>query len=215
MRKKSFLLLICCLLLLLTIGCGDKGQHPEPQPTDQEVKQTETDDSEKPLTPEEELEAWVENSKALFLAQTRKLDGKQYVLVTYGEKEVDGYEVVITETKVKEDLVEVHVKFSEPAADQVVNDAVDYPYVLQEIEVTELPVTFIAAGAEQDVPKLVGIDYLKPIVAGSEKIKIFTPAPDAGVSHEFTVEGIVSLDEGNGAEQNKVQVPLRAVQAEK
>ena len=27
MRKK-LLLLICCLLLLLTIGCGDKGQHP-------------------------------------------------------------------------------------------------------------------------------------------------------------------------------------------
>ena len=155
MRKKSFLLLICCLLLLLTIGCGDKGQHPEPQPTDQEVKQTETDDSEKPLTPEEEVEAWVENSKALFLAQTRQLDGKQYVLVTYGE------EVMVMSwlpRQKNEDLVEVHVKFSEPAADQVVNDAVDYPYVLQEIEVTELPVTFIAAGAEQDVLKLVGID---------------------------------------------------------
>ena len=192
MRKKSFLLLICCLLLLLTIGCGDKGQHPEPQPTDQEVKQTETDDSEKPLTPEEELEAWVENSKALFLAQTRKLDGKQYVLVTYGEKEVDGYEVVITETKVKEDLVEVHVKFSEPAADQVVNDAVDYPYAAGNRSHRAASYLY-CRGAEQDVPKLVGIDYLKPIVAGSEKIKIFTPAPDAGVSHEFTVEGIVSL----------------------
>ena len=33
--RKSFLLLICCLLLLLTIGCGDKGQHPGSQPTDQ------------------------------------------------------------------------------------------------------------------------------------------------------------------------------------
>lgn len=200
MRNKNiFILLLCCLFALLLItSCGEKDSQSDPLPTEKDNMDSETNaDVEKPLTTEEELAAWIENSKSLFLAQTRKLDDKQYVLVTYGKKEAAGYEVKITGTEVKNDVVEVHVKFIEPTTDPVDNDITDYPYAVTEIEKTDLPLTYIASGAERYVPSLKGIDYLRPIAAKSDEIIVFSPTSADSVNHKFTVEGIANLDEGN------------------
>lgn len=192
MSKNTFLQILCCLFMVLLIaGCGDKGKLPAINDhQDVEINVV-------PPTVEEELEAWVEDSKPLFLAQTRKFNDKQYVLVTYGKKEADGSTVEITRTERKEDVVEVYVKFVEAETGQVGNDVVDYPYALMEIERTELPLTFIAVGAEQDVPILQGIEYLRPIAAATDEIIVFSPTPESSVNRKFTVEGVANLYEGN------------------
>ena len=148
-------------------------------------------------TVEDELEEWIENSKDIFLAQSRELAGKQYFLVTYGRKKSSGYSVEITEIEKLEDHVEVHVSFRQPQETENAETLITYPYALESIDATGLPVKFVVHGAEEYVPQLLEIDYLQPIVAQADGIKIFSPPPGTQVGRRFTVEGIANVVEGN------------------
>ena len=144
----------------------------------------------------ENLQAWVENSKEMNLAQEKEQDGRRYLLVTYGMKETGGYEVVIKEVGVNRDIVEALVEFTRPEPGQNVTEAITYPYDIVYTKPTNLPLEFIPTGDEEHINSLVGINELKEIVASSPGIKVFTPAPGDQVERTFTVQGVANVFEG-------------------
>ncbi len=149
-----------------------------------------------PLRLPEEIREWIDYSRGLLLAQAREYGEKVFLLVTYGERPTDGYSVEITDVVEQQDSVVVSVVFSAPGEDEEVVPTATYPYDIKQIEATELPVVFEASGDMFFLPQLYGLDWLPPIVAGSEDIRILSPEPGASVDREFTVQGIELVFEG-------------------
>lgn len=142
------------------------------------------------------IENWIEYSKTTWLAQEKSYEGNLYILVTYGEQRTGGYVVDIKEVVEHEDEIIVTVQFQDPAEDEGVIFALTYPYDLYVIEDTDKPVKYQAKGAQEYVPILRDIDWLRPIVAESEGIKVFEPAPETAVPATFTVKGVANVFEG-------------------
>jgi len=142
------------------------------------------------------IREWVDYSREIFLAQAREYEDTLYLLVTYGEQPTGGYEVEITDVVEEPDRLLVKVSFAEPAEDEPVTTALTYPYDLEAVEPTDLPVEFKAEGATEVVPGLRGLDWLPPMVAGDEDIRILSPAPGGPVKDVLTVEGIEQVFEG-------------------
>ncbi len=144
----------------------------------------------------EEIQSWIEDSRKMWLAQEKSHADALYILVTYGEKPTGGYVVDIQHVVEKEGEIFVTVHFTEPDEDEPVSMALTYPYDLYIIEDTNKPVTYLAVGAESYIPTLMGIDELEPIVAESDGIKVFAPAPEASVAASFALEGVSNVFEG-------------------
>jgi hypothetical protein len=200
MRRTVPIFIVAFLLLALLSGCGRGGgsMPPDtPPPVDNGNGKGNGEELPPPPTQEEEIAAWVEYSRTSFMAQSRELNGTQYLLVTYGMKSSGGYSVDIVSTDVREDRVVVTVRFTKPAPGQNVTTAIEYPYALKEIPATGLEAEFVAKGAETYVPRLMGIGYLPPVAAESEGIKVLVPAPNATVERRFVVSGVANVYEGN------------------
>lgn len=151
-----------------------------------------------PGTLPEEIKSWVENSKMVPLAQERVVDGKRYVLITAGEKPTGGYAVTVEEVREVDDHLEVVVRFTRPAPGQMVIQVLTYPYDLVVLENETLPITVKdMAEPENHIMGLVGLDYIdRPVVAASDWIKLFSPAPESRVDSVITLAGIANVFEG-------------------
>ncbi len=182
MLNRSILVIFLSLLLLL-VGCAQEGGDTDSPGTNGETM---------PAV----IEAWVENSLTTFIGQSYSYDDRLYILVTYGLKPTGGYTVEITDIDIRDDRVIVSANFRVPGEDEMVTEALTYPYDLAVIDNPGLPVEFVAEGAETYLPTLYGLDHLSPISAESQWIKIFKPAPGETVTHSFTVEGIANVFEG-------------------
>ncbi len=144
----------------------------------------------------EEIQSWIEDSRRIWLAQEKSHEDALYILVTYGEKPTGGYVVEIQHVVEQEGEIFVTVHFTKPAEDEPVSMALTYPYDLYIIEDTDKPVTYLPVGAEEYIPTLMGVDELEPIVAESNWLKVFNPAPGASVSTSFALEGVANVFEG-------------------
>ncbi len=190
MGMKTYLLVMVALSLLLFSGCTDLPADPDNDviPDDQDLREE--------VLPEE-IKAWQEGSLTLFLGQARVHNGKLYLLVTYGEKPTGGYSVEITDLVERDGRLEVTVNFTDPAEDEMVTEALTYPYDLEVIDDPGLPVEFVATGAQVYVPTLYGLEYLPTGHYGSGWIRVFRPLPGDQVENSFRVEGIGNVFEGN------------------
>ncbi len=187
MKKRFFIVFFAAMLLA---GCGRQAVPPAPPaPPAPDAGQNQ------PLPAE--VEAWIDDSRTMFLGQSRLVGDTLYLLVTYGEKPTGGYTVEIGEIVVTADKVSVPVTFKRPAPGEMVTQALTYPYDLKTLAATELPVEFVLSGDEEYLPALVGIDELLPVVAESAGIKLFAPAPESTVSRTFVLEGVANVFEGN------------------
>jgi len=144
-----------------------------------------------------EIQSWIDSSRRQEIVQTKDFEGYTYILVTYGEKPTGGYRVEIKELRKTDDHIEVFVEFQAPAPDQMVTQAFTYPYDLVRIKPADLPFQFTALGEQEHVMELRGIDRILPVVASSDWIKVFSPAPGEEVEKTFAVQGIASTFEGN------------------
>ncbi len=186
MNKKLSMLIMMLLLLVYPTACSDNinGEPVTPAP----------DDSADQLP--EAIQEWIGYSEELFLAQARPLEDSTYILITYGEKPTGGFAVDITDIEINNDSLKVFVEFTNPGKDELVTEALTYPYDLILIEGnTFTDIEYIATDDETFIPTLYGIDFLKPISAGSEWIKIFQPEPGEKVSLTIDVEGIANVFE--------------------
>jgi hypothetical protein len=201
MQKKLFITIVILAAILLA-GCGPQAT-PAPPPAPLPAPAPDPTPAPAPVPPglDEPLpvavQAWVEDSRDMFLAQSRKVGDTLYLLVTYGEKPTGGYMVEIGEIVVSAGKISVPVSFKKPGPDEMVTQALTYPYDLKVMEALDLPVEFVPSGAEEYLPTLVGIDELQPIVAESAWIKLFAPAPQAVVARNFALEGVANVFEGN------------------
>ena len=146
----------------------------------------------------DEIKKWVEYSKDVPLVQERTYDGKRYVLITEGEKRSGGYAVEVIEVVETGDSLVLKVKRTKPAPEDMVTDALTYPYDLIVLENKELPLSFLDVDDESYIfMNLHGIDYIdRPIVATSDWIKIFTPKLEEDVVGAFQLTGIANVHEG-------------------
>ena len=144
----------------------------------------------------EAIRKWVDYSRDILVAQAREYEGTLYLLVTYGEQLTSGYGVEITEIVEEPDRLVVNVAFEEPEEDEPVLQVLTYPYDLETVEPTDRPVEFEAEGAMEVVPEIDGLDWLPPMVAGEEDIRILSPAPGGPVQDNLTIEGIENVFEG-------------------
>ena len=182
MIKKSILAIFLSILLLL-VGCAEEGSDADlPGAIDETLPAA--------------IETWIENSLTTFIGQSYSYDDQLYILVTYGMKPTGGYAVEISDVEITDDRVIVRATFRVPGEDEMVTEALTYPYDLTVIKNPGLPVEFVAEGAESYLPTLYGLDHLNPITAESQWIKIVKPAPGEAVNHSFTVEGIANVFEG-------------------
>lgn len=151
--------------------------------------------------PEEAVGEWVERSRKMQLGQAWEVEDKLYLLATYGERPTGGYSVEISEVTDDhnefEDKLVVTVKFEEPEEDEPVTTANTYPYDLKKTEPVDMPVKFLAEGDKDFLPMLDGIEYLQPVVAEEEDIKLFSPEPGTKVEEEIVITGIEQVFEGN------------------
>ncbi len=145
MFKQKWLLLLLALLFLVAAGCGQEQLPAEPD----------SDEGVEIVLPDQlpaEVEEWIEDSRQELAGQTYELEGVLYLLVTYGERPTGGYDVEITDIAIQDDKVVVTAEFTEPAEDEMVTQALTYPYDLAMIEDPDLPVEFVATGAETEIP---------------------------------------------------------------
>ncbi len=149
MLKKGMFILILTAGLLLLPGCETVADPLEPA---EPGEVTEPEEVELPDQLPAEVELWIEQSRERFMAQTLEHEGILYLLVTYGEKPTGGYAVEITEITEAEDKILVTVHFTEPGEDEMVTQALTYPYDLAMIDDPGLPVEFKATGVETEIP---------------------------------------------------------------
>lgn len=139
MLGKVLLMSILVGVLFFLSACGDPVEPYEPMKPDETALPA-------------EVEAWVEDSRNKFMAQTLEHEGLLYLLVTYGEKPTGGYTVEITDITEQEGKIVVTANFTEPGEDEMVTQALTYPYDLAVIDDPGLPVEFKATGAETGIP---------------------------------------------------------------
>ncbi len=99
-----------------------------------------------------EVQAWIDAAINDFGGQTLVHEGILYLLVTYGEKPTGGYDVEITGITEEEGKLVVTANFTEPGEDEMVTQALTYPYDLAMLDDPGLPVEFVATGAETEIP---------------------------------------------------------------
>jgi len=99
-----------------------------------------------------EVQSWIDAATDNFGGQTFVHEDILYLLVTYGEKPTGGYVVEITDIAEEEGKLIVTAHFTEPGEDDMVTQALTYPYDLAMLDDPSLPVEFIATGAETEIP---------------------------------------------------------------
>lgn len=198
-RKMLCLVMVFILGSSLILGCGKKVETP----ADQEGKDQDRDTVAGFYRPEyedlpEEIIQWIEFSKELPLVQEKQLAGDRYVLITEGMKPTGGYAVTVEKVEADQEKLTVQVQSVEPEPGEMVTEAITYPYDLIIVEEKQLPLTFVDVD-DQDryFMSLMGIDEVdRPIVASSQWIKVFTPAPEQSIQEVINLTGLANVFEG-------------------
>lgn len=142
-----------------------------------------------------EVKNWIEDSKELFLSQKRVFGSKTYILVTWGLKPTAGYSVKIDEVFNENGKLVVSVLLEDPPADSMVAQVLTFPYDLIVINYEVGEVEFRGKGAEEYLPTLVGVPYLKPFYAQSDNIKLFEMSYSGPKKRNIYMEGIARVFE--------------------
>ncbi len=137
MIKKAIFIMFLAATILFVLAC-DGADTPEEITLPDELPA--------------EVQAWIDAATDDFGGQTFIHEGVLYLLVTYGEKPTGGYDVEITDITEEEGKLVVTAYFTEPGEDDMVTQALTYPYDLAMLDDPGLPVEFVAAGAETKIP---------------------------------------------------------------
>lgn len=137
MMRKTVFVMILVAIILFVLACNEA---------------EEPDDVALPDELPTEVQSWIDAATNKFGGQSYVHEEILYLLVTYGEKPTGGYSVEITDIKEDDEKLIVTAHFTEPGEDEMVTQALTYPYDLAMLEDPGLPVEFVAAGAETEIP---------------------------------------------------------------
>lgn len=146
----------------------------------------------------EEILDWIELSKEIPMVQEREYQGQRYLLITEGAKPTGGYAIEVTNVTQEEESLIIHVQSKEPGPEDLVTQAITYPFDLIILEDKDLPLIIKDVEDEyRHFMNLWGLDVIdSPIVAASDWIKIFCPKPGEEISGVIDLRGIASVFEG-------------------
>lgn len=220
MKKAMVLAGLILILMLGTAGCGSgppDSQPPQDNGSPDVLNNTVGKEGFVRVSYDElpqEVKGWVDISREINLAQEKVFGNRRYILVTYGTKPTGGYTVEIKSVETSAAKISVEVKFTKPSKDQYVTQALTQPYDIVYIEPSHLPIEFFPVGDEYHIMTLTGIDQLAPIVASSDGIKVFAPAPGQTTGGEVRLSGVANVFEGTiliRIEDGKGETQLEAV----
>lgn len=141
MKKFRKLIVFTCLLVscFLLGGCGTK----EPKKTEgKRLEFTVLKESEIPA----ELLKYIDDKKVnefkfTFYNQDKK--DYLYIAVGYGKQPTGGYSIAVEDLYLTENSIYIDTSLVGPAKDDVVTQAITYPYIVVKLEYMDKPVTFI------------------------------------------------------------------------
>jgi len=144
----------------------------------------------------EEVAQWVANSLPLDAGQAKTVGDKTYLLVTWGPQPQGSKVEIIAVEQVppgSTDL-DVTVRYTKPSGESGAAETVR-PYDLVVANLAAGEVSWVVEGQpEARVMQVLG--EVRPIVAESRWIKLFSPAPGARVSPGFVLAGLANVFEG-------------------
>lgn len=141
----------------------------------------------------EQVQAWVAQCRKLDRAPTAVsavFDDRRYLFVSRGRTERPVRVRIADAVQAEEEVVvRVHFSFADESAEGS-NVAA--------MENVGLPIRFVAEGtaAPRQLHSVVGVERLAPIVAESDAIKVFRPAPNSSVDRRLEVAGVALVFEG-------------------
>lgn len=197
MKKKAIIFIVLVSLVIAAVWGSDLWEQAFPGDENGKDNYNAVYDVENLSRIPAEVKAWVENSRDVFLGHFKEHEGTTYILVTYGIRPTGGYSVEITDIITENEQITAVADFRRPSSGDIVTQVLTRPYSLKKIQMANLSVEFSASGDEPYVPVLVNIEELKPIVAQSTGIKIFSPSPGSVVPHRFSADGVGNVFEGN------------------
>jgi hypothetical protein len=132
------------------------------------------------------------------LWHTYSVNDTTFLYVGWGEKPTGGYDVSVRSMEISADHeILVTVDFQSPSPDDMVTQALTYPFDLISFPVQDNNLIIQPEGrdAPRQVLTITGDQQLQPILSGSESIKLFKPAGGESVRPGFEVSGIASVFE--------------------
>ena len=157
--KLISLFLLSLLIIFITVGCGGEIQEPpeEESQASEDAKEengdSEETSGEEDVTKEDEsldskdfeetyftsevevdpsLSDWMENKK-YEAAVHQYPDNENLYMIAAGEKNTGGYSVVVTKEEFDGEMLTLYYKIQGPGPDDIVTQAITYPYLLVEI----------------------------------------------------------------------------------
>jgi hypothetical protein len=138
-----FSLFLMLLLGLMACGAQDNDLSNGESETG-DIQLTEQEDVPyKQLTNEElpgELQGIIEEIKLTESNEIIVIGEHDYILITMGEQKTGGYEIIIHQVVEVEDEVRVWYEFITPAKDEMVTEAITYPFAIVQIDHTAKPI---------------------------------------------------------------------------
>lgn len=141
MKKIRNLIAITCILItcFLWSGCGVKQVKEE---KGKSLDFTVMKESEIP----EELMKHIDEKKAnefKFTFYNQEKKDFLYIVVGYGKQPTGGYSIAVEDLYLTDNSIYIDTSLVGPAKDDVVTQAITYPYIVAKIPYMDKPVTFI------------------------------------------------------------------------
>lgn len=100
-----------------------------------------------------DLKQWAESHKSTHHAAEKIFSGKRYILASYGEKPTGGYTIIIEDVVFSQDKITITINHTNPAPGTHVTQALTYPQDMIWIDNLDLPVEYVATGAQSHIGK--------------------------------------------------------------
>lgn len=141
MKKIRKLIVLTCLLLtcLCLGGCRSESTDVEKL---KDIEFTVVKESEIPDELMQHIEDKKSNEFKFTFYNKDKMD-YLYIVVGYGEQPTGGYSITVDDLYLTNNSIYIDTSLIGPSKDDVVTQAITYPYIVVKIEFIDKPVTFI------------------------------------------------------------------------
>ena len=183
-----FILFLAITFLLLACDVEEERQLP-PVEEENDVEIEQDDEEEQAEVFPQEVINWRRNMRKHFVAGVIDVEDGRYLIVNWGEKPSEGYQVEIEAINQINDLLEVDVLFE--ITEGV--EEITYPVTVEKVAKDDKDVEFIPHGDEEYIPRVIGEEPTTAFVAYSNNIKITEFSQEEGVE----LSGLARVFEAN------------------
>lgn len=189
--KKILVFILLLAITFLVLGCDVEEEERELPPIEEEDEaeiEEENQEEQAEIFPQGVVN-WRRNMRKHFVAGVIDVEDGRYLIVNWGQKPTEGYQVEIKNIKERDDLLEVDVIFA--VTDDI--EEITYPVAVKRIEDETKDIEFIAHGNEEYIPRIVGEEPTDLFIDYSTNIKI----TEFSKEHSLKLKGLARVFEAN------------------